>query len=245
MPGNTRRCRDAHALVAEAFRVAWAPTWTNVLHWVSWSIALSVELVTLVLLWDGGVPEWDVEVTRFLEKLPQREAVFAASNYLTNTLAPHFMAAFVVVVGITLLARRWLAGTLLALTFPLHVLAQFPKALVERPRPSQYDGGPGDFRSYPSGHAEYVITFYGLVVYLVLGRLRSPRLRVALVATWLALVVSVGLGRVATGRHWPSDILVSYVVGLGLLSGLVWIARSVRAAQARVRGEAAEASTRA
>jgi membrane-associated phospholipid phosphatase len=48
----------------------------------------------------------------------------------------------------------------------------------------------------------------------------------------MAFVLATGFGRVAMGRHWPIDVLASYVVGLGLLSGLIWIHRALKQAEA-------------
>jgi undecaprenyl-diphosphatase len=89
---------------------------------------------------------------------------------------------------------------------PLHVLAQFPKALVDRPRPSaafEDIVGVGGPRSFPSGHAEYVITFYGFIAYLLMRRLKGFWPRIAIMLVWLVFVLATGFGRVAAGRHWP------------------------------------------
>lgn len=236
-PADRKHDRLARAwlVLRQSFVLAWQPTPANVVHWVSWAIALAIEFTALILLRDGHIYAWEREFTEFLQRLPERDLVFTVSNFITNTLSPQFAVLFLLVLAAYLLARQWTAAWLVALTFPLHVLSQFPKALVDRPRPSQYYDGVGGYMSYPSGHAEFVITFYGLMVYLALLRYRSSCLRVAILAAWLVLVVAVGVGRIATGRHWPLDILVSYVVGLGLLSGLIWIERALRAAEQRVQ----------
>jgi membrane-associated phospholipid phosphatase len=130
--------------------------------------------------------------------------------------------------------RRTIA-VLLLLTFPLHVLAQFPKALVDRQRPSEeFSGieGVGGSQSFPSGHSEYVVTFYGFIAYLLMKRFTNRTVQVIIFVAWLALALGTGYGRMAAGRHWPLDVLGSYAVGLGLLSGMVWIYRaSTRANQ--------------
>ena len=35
--------------------------------------------------------------------------------------------------------------------------------------------------------------------------------------------IVTGFGRIAEGRHWPLDVIASYIIGLGLLSGLIWL----------------------
>ena len=148
------------------------------------------------------------------------------------------MPVFFGVIGLALLFRHRLAALLLALTFPLHVLSQWPKAVVDRPRPpAGFEDleGVGGLQSFPSGHAEFVITFWGFVAYLLLLHADRAWQRILILVPWLTLVVGIGYGRIAIGRHWPLDIAVSYIVGLGLLSGLIWIYVSVREADRKER----------
>lgn len=214
------------AALAPGVRRAFAPTRRNLLHWASWAVTLGAEVLLTVLLADGDIYGWEVQVARWLQEAPAIEPVFSVSSTLTNTLSLPFAALF-----ITILAIAWKWGTklevaLLALSFPLHVLAQFPKALIDRPRPpAGMDSieGVGGLQSFPSGHSEYVITFYGFLAFMLVARCTRRRSQAAIVGVWLALVLATGFGRVAAGRHWPLDVLASYAIGVGLLSGLIWL----------------------
>lgn len=89
---------------------------------------------------------------------------------------------------------------------------------LHRPRPFlELDFAPlfphADDSSFPSDHTLVGVAFVGPLLW------RAPRFGSALVA-W-ALVV--GLARVAAGVHYPSDILGSAVLALGL-DALVWYA---------------------
>ena len=48
---------------------------------------------------------------------------------------------------------------------------------------------------------------------------------------WVAFALATGFGRIALGRHWPIDVLASYVIGLGLLSGMIWLHSALRYAK--------------
>lgn len=213
-------------MLHDAARIAFRPTRRNILHWASWAIALTIQCTFVVLLRDGSVYDWEADFSRLLQKTPNRYEIFDTGHFLTNTISWDFIPVFALVVGVALALRRWLAAGLLMLTFPLHVLAQWPKAIVDRPRPPHTFSdleGVGGLQSFPSGHAEWVITFWGFVVYLLLQRFERTWQRVLIVGPWLVLAFGVGYGRIATGRHWVIDIGVSYIVGLGLLSGLMWL----------------------
>lgn len=223
-------------VLADAVRIAFRPTRRNVLHWVSWAAALTVQGLFVLLLKDGSIYDWEADVAREIQKTPGRFELFDASNYLTNTIAWEFVPLIGTVVAISLWLRHFLAALLFVLTFPLHVLAQWPKAVLDRPRPpAGFDGldGVGGFQSFPSGHSEFVVTFWGFAAFILLLHADRPWQRALVLVPFLGLVVATGYGRVALGRHWPLDVLVSYVVGLGLLSGLIWIYAAVREAQGR------------
>lgn len=196
------------------------------MHWLSWILALGLELILAVLLRGGVVYEWELDITRMLQQRFDRSLIFDIANLLTNTLSVPFLILFITIVGVVFVLGYRLDAALLLLSFPLHVLIQFPKALVDRPRPSgAFDSieGIGGLRSFPSGHAEFVITFYGFLTYVTLRHLRQRWLQVAVVVAWCTLVLAIGTARIVMGRHWPLDILSSYVFGLGALSGLLWL----------------------
>jgi membrane-associated phospholipid phosphatase len=222
-PGfRTRWIAFFRAVLAAGFE----PTRRNVLHWLSWAFALSVELALVLILREGVIYAWEQDLTRFMQQLPGRYHLFTVMDFLTNTLSVPFAILFFAIVLAVFRTGYRINASLLLLTFPLHVLAQFPKALIDRPRPSEaFPGidGVGGFRSFPSGHAEFVISFYGFLAFIIVQRLERRWQRVAVIVAWLALALATGLGRIATGRHWPIDIAASYLIGAGLLSGLIWL----------------------
>jgi membrane-associated PAP2 superfamily phosphatase len=107
------------------------------------------------------------------------------------------------------------------------------KPLWDRPRPCELAefGGSEEFvpvlslvvsgeiisKSFPCGHAS--MGFYLLAPIFVLSR-QSRRWSMTFLALGLSLGIAMGLGRVAQGRHYPSDVLWSgaivYFTGLVL-----------------------------
>jgi undecaprenyl-diphosphatase len=77
---------------------------------------------------------------------------------------------------------------------------------------------------FPSTFALVYAGTVGFVAVLVLTTGRAPR-RMLLVAPCAALLL-VGFGaRVVLGAHWPSDVLLSYLLGLLWVSALLAIER--------------------
>jgi membrane-associated phospholipid phosphatase len=222
------------ALARDTLAFAIRPTRRNKLHWASWAIALAAEIILVVILRSGQTYAWERWLTRELQQVPGRRTIFDVTSTMTNSLSLGFLAIFLAIITLILTLGHRGAALLLLLTFPLHVLAQWPKALIDRPRPSDnFDGivGVGGFQSFPSGHSEYVVTFYGFLAYLVMLHLERRWMRWAVGIGWVAFALATGFGRIALGRHWPIDVLASYVIGLGLLSGMIWLHTALRYAK--------------
>jgi membrane-associated phospholipid phosphatase len=195
-----------------------------------------------VVLFNGHVYAWEVDLTEWAQDVDYPDWAFTlTADRLTNSDTPEgALIIGSVATGLWLLRLR-IEALLVLLSVPLHVLANFPKALVLREAPSELiEGitGVGGLRSFPSGHAEFAVTFYGFLVYLAVIHVRSRLAKALLIGAWLGMVLAVGFARVEVGQHWPLDVIAGYVVGIGLLSFLIWLHRSLHAAQAQCNAEA-------
>jgi undecaprenyl-diphosphatase len=94
------------------------------------------------------------------------------------------------------------------------------KAAVHRarpvlPEPVAHAGG----LSFPSGHAQSVVVAFGLLLLLALPHLRGPW-RGAAIGLAAAMVLAIGVSRVALGVHFVSDVLAGYVLGAAWLAAM-------------------------
>jgi membrane-associated phospholipid phosphatase len=216
-------------------RAAFQPSPANITCWTISITALVILLALTVVLADGRVYGWEVDMTRRLQDVNYPQWAFnLTANRLTNSDTPEGAAVILSVTALLWLLRlRTESVMILLISVPLHIAANFPKAIVERARPADViDGisGYGGMRSFPSGHAEFAITFYGFLVYVALLRIRSNIARGCLLAAWLALALAVGFARIEVGKHWPLDIVAGYVIGAGALAALIWAHRSLTGA---------------
>jgi membrane-associated phospholipid phosphatase len=122
-----------------------------------------------------------------------------------------------VVVILFLVGWRWEALVCAVDAAGIWVLNLLIAMVVNRPYPT-----PGEFGqvfsdltrpSFPSGHVTSYIGIYGFVWFLVYTRAKQPWLRIPLLILLGALVLLVSPSRIYMGRHWPSDVLASVLLG--------------------------------
>jgi len=107
------------------------------------------------------------------------------------------------------------------------------KIIVARARPSLPDPvalAPGD--SFPSGHAMSVTVGAGVVVLILLPRLRFWGRLTAWALAWF-LVVSVAYTRVALAVHWVSDVIAGIILGVAVVAATVVAFETWRRQQGR------------
>ena len=96
--------------------------------------------------------------------------------------------------------------------------------VVARPRPPGFDNTYlGAVYSFPSGHVLEAVTIYGIIAVLVWRSSLPTIVRVAVPIVLTAIVVLVAIARVATGEHFPSDVLASLLAGIGFVALFSWL----------------------
>lgn len=68
--------------------------------------------------------------------------------------------------------------------------------------------------SSSSGHSIALVTFYGLLAYLLVPKMPSAFWKVVVVAAALLIIGFVGFSRIFTGGHYLTDVLAGYAVGI-------------------------------
>lgn len=98
--------------------------------------------------------------------------------------------------------------------------------LVGRPRPGSFGERIHVFshipeHSFPSGHTEHDVAYYGFLLYLSLTppvrRWRYHRWLIPLQVITAFDILTIGYSRVLEGEHWLTDVLGGY------LSGALWL----------------------
>ena len=173
-------------------------------------------------------------------QLPGDEALFQLLGAVGNAVlrAASRLATVPVWSALVLLAagalwwwgQRWVAGWLVVTDLLAELTSLMVKALVDRPRP---EGAVLEdvlaTASFPSGHAvRAAATLVFLLVALVWREPAWRSWRVSAVLLAVVYLLVMGAARVASGEHWPSDVLGGYLLGAAwaaTATGLSWYRR--------------------
>lgn len=172
---------------------------------------------------DQKVQEWF-----FFLRIPIVETIaeIITSIAHTETLA---VATLFIVVGLILFRQPFkellffllLIGGGIVITFLM-------KIFIERERPGSIEyirilGYPEEIvsYSYPSGHAMKGLLLVGYFIYLILTHWKKSSLRNNVLIFLTAIIALIGIGQLILSKHYLSDIIGGYLVGLTWINFLL------------------------
>lgn len=101
--------------------------------------------------------------------------------------------------------------------------------LVNRPRPSpnliRVDF-PIKVGGFPSGHVLLYTLIFGFLIYLTAVYVKNLAVKMILIIVFSSLIILIGVARIYSGQHWPSDVLGAYLLGsIGLIASIYFYNR--------------------
>jgi undecaprenyl-diphosphatase len=173
------------------------------------------------------MPEWvqsiDDEVLAWFGQQHTKFLDINVSEFTTlggRTLIVVFSA---LALGVLLLAGQCRKALFLAvLLVATSYATQGIKEAVARPRPPQ---AKSHSKSFPSSHASLSMALFGMLALCVRGR-APARLTAYALFCGFALAVLVGLSRLYLGKHYLSDVLCGWLVGLVFVIGFYFLGLS-------------------
>ncbi len=166
----------------------------------------------------GPLLQWDVPLSRALPAYSLQHA----SYMRPITEAGFFIGGWLVTIGgflLLLYFSSWHYWEEFWLVFVGMVgeslMFELINTLVARPRPPTQIWHILNISSFPSGHSEASVVFFGLMAYLLVPKLRAPILKGLIILLAVLIALFVGFCRLAIGGHYLSDVIAGY--GLGLM----------------------------
>lgn len=159
----------------------------------------------------------DIRVLKLVQRLPKSiHPLMVASTILGQP---------VVILGIITVFAVWMIGIkqflLAEVSLVLAVallLSPLLKLIFQRKRPDIIFTTIDQPKSYsfPSGHAYSSLLIFGFLAYLAFTQISSPWNSIVAVVLGI-LIVLITTSRVYLGVHYPSDVIIGWLLGLTIL----------------------------
>jgi len=188
-------------------------------------ISIAALIVSYAVAVQDPVPEWELDLTEWINDAPDWLATFLYPIMQFGTLGGPILVA----AGIAVFTRdRWLAATTALAGVITWLAAKGVKKLVERDRPLSYipgidvREGDGTGLGYVSGHSAVAASTAVMVMVVLPRRWR-----------WLPALLAglVGVARIIHGVHLPADVVGGWAFGTLIALGSLWILDRVEPAR--------------
>jgi undecaprenyl-diphosphatase len=212
-PAEDKQRRDAH--------------WHRILGAVLWGMGLILLTVASFFFRShhGPLPG-ELAFSRAVQGLHLWPWIIAALTFISalNDIPPSAVAIVLCFTGLCLF-RKFRQAIFFALTVGIgNGIDALIGDFVGRPRPTPdliHVDSRLIFNSFPSGHTEHDVVFYGFLLYLSFTRpVREWRYYWLLLPLQIfagVVILSIGFSRIYEGEHWLTDVLGGY------LSGILWL----------------------
>lgn len=161
---------------------------------------------------------------------PGLESLLSMVSLLTGSIGAISVWALAAVAFAT---RKIWSAALAVLLMPIGgvINTLIGTLLVERTRPHmaglQRTSLNFEERSFPSGHVEGAVLFYGFI-FLLARRIENRSLRLAIQTGSVAIIAASSFARIWQGAHWPSDVIAALLLGGVMAIGLDEVTRRTR-----------------
>lgn len=169
----------------------------------------------------------DLIISRFVQSISFpgfKESMTFLSN--SGWGIPLFIFIATVIISLLIL-KKYLEAFFIVILSASHPVLFFVIAnLINRPRPSP-DLVRVDFAikvgGFPSGHVLLYTLIFGYLIYITFLFVKNMTLKLLLIFIFSTLMFLMGVARIYSGQHWPTDILGGYILGGIWLSLIVKI----------------------
>jgi membrane-associated phospholipid phosphatase len=166
----------------------------------------------------------DVAVTRFVQWITPASTGWA--QWISSTAKiPWNLVLLALTIGFSWKLAGWRAALLALASFAgMWILGMWLGPLVARPRPSPDLVNVAERLSGYSFPSIFGLTYASTIGFLAVlfNRKASGVLRITVVVTCFVLLLIGWAARISLGAHWPSDVILSYLIGL------LWAALLIR-----------------
>lgn len=138
------------------------------------------------------------------------------TKFITNFGGAIFLIALTIVL-LVLIKNKKIGISIFSNLVIVTILNQLLKAILQRPRPTEYRIVEETGYSFPSGHSMVSMAFYGYLIYLIYKYVKNKYIKWISIVLLSILVCSIGISRIYLGVHYTSDVLGGFLISMSYL----------------------------
>ncbi len=138
------------------------------------------------------------------------------AKFITNFGGAIFLITLTIVLFV-LIKNKKIGISIFSNLVIITILNQILKAVLQRPRPTEYRIVEETGYSFPSGHSMVSMAFYGYLIYLIYKYVKNNYIKWISIVLLSILVCSIGLSRIYLGVHYTSDVLGGFLISMSYL----------------------------
>lgn len=131
-------------------------------------------------------------------------------------------ANLVLIIVFILKGERWNSIKIPSVAISSVLMMLLLKLIFQRERPVDPLLAQAAGFSFPSGHALMSITFYGLILYILIKQQRSIWLKFLYALIFTGFILMIGFSRIYLRVHYASDVIAGFSLGLVWLMISLW-----------------------
>ena len=138
------------------------------------------------------------------------------AKFITNFGGAIFLIALTIVL-LVLIKNKKIGISIFSNLVIVTILNQLLKAILQRPRPTEYRIVEETGYSFPSGHSMVSMAFYGYLIYLIYKYVKNKYLKWISIILLSILICFIGISRIYLGVHYTSDVLGGFFISISYL----------------------------
>ena len=186
------------------------------LKWIILFICLIAFLALAEDVFHREILQGDIIGYEFVSKFLISDFATPIAKFVTNFGGAIFLISLTVILFIVIKNKKIgvsILGNLVIVT----ILNQVLKAILQRPRPTEFRIVEETGYSFPSGHSMISMAFYGYLIYLIYKYVKNKYVKWISIVLLGILICSIGISRIYLGVHYTSDVLGGFLISVSYL----------------------------
>lgn len=186
------------------------------LKWIILFICLIGFLALVEDVFNKEIMSGDIIGYRIISTFLISDFITPIAKFITNFGGAIFLITLTIVL-LVLIKNKKIGISIFSNLVIVTILNQLLKAILQRPRPTEYRIVEETGYSFPSGHSMVSMAFYGYLIYLIYKYVKNKYIKWISIVLLSILVCSIGISRIYLGVHYTSDVLGGFLISMSYL----------------------------